>query len=215
MADLPNNMDLLHKDLKALKSEADFQGKNIELKRWLFEQRLTYAWNFFDFHAKQRMSMFNFFLIFVGFVISAYATLLKDGYCTVSSILAFTATVLTCFFIRLERRNEELVFIAEDVLTSLECDVLFEGYNREVVWPHRRSWWLGQMNKKQELKPSGIFRRQKEEDKEFKPSKNEHGKWLPRFQIAIVVIFGILAVLPWLPKNITVHTIPIGIGTCK
>jgi len=221
MADLPNNPDLLYRDLEALKSDADFQEKGIELKRWLFDQRLTYAWNSFDFHAKQRMSMFNYFLIFVGFVLSAYATLLKDGNRLVSSFLALAAVVLTKFFLHLERRNEELVYIAEDVLTSLEGDVLFAGYDRKIPWPHRRKGLLGKMNRTADdaARPSGIFRRQEAEnkDKSVRFSKNEHGTWLPGIQIVILAIFALLVFVPWLPKSITVchHAIQLRIETSK
>jgi hypothetical protein len=164
--------------------------------------------------------MFNYFLIFVGFVLSAYATLLKDGDRLVSSFLALAAVVLTKFFLHLERRNEELVYIAEDVLTSLERDVLFAGYDRKIPWPHRRKWLLGKMNRTAVAeKPSGIFRRQEAEnnDKSVDFSKNEHGTWLPRIQIVIFVIFALLVFVPWLPKTITVchHAIQVRIETSK
>ncbi|HTA23060.1 MAG TPA: hypothetical protein VK763_05970 [Terriglobales bacterium] len=200
MNDTPIDPDLKYQDLREPRNETT-------ARKWLFEQRLDYAWKFFDFHAKQRMSMFNFFLIFVGFVLSAYATLLKDGNRAVCALLAFTAAILTFVFLCLERRNEELVYIAEDVLLSLEGDVLFAEYKRMIPWPHRRSWLFGPMNRTPKAEhQSGIFLRQQAEDKDENIgfSKFEHGKWLPRFQVAIFVIFSLLIFIPWLPSSITI-----------
>ncbi len=216
--------DLLRKDLENLKSDTEFEGKRIEMKKWLFEQRLDYGRFFFDHHAKQRMSMFNYFLIFVGFVLTAYATLFKDGQYLISTALASVGALLTLVFIILDRRNEELVHISEDVLESLEWDLLFSGYNRVIAWPKRRNW-LGFMNVKSQLRPIGIFRRQSADTsgleceryrdpsgaiKEATASKfgictesrrYEHGKWLPRFQLAIFGIFVFLAVFPWVHRE--------------
>src|SRR6266700_6624273 len=131
------SMDLSLNDLKAVKGVLPLPAE-IELKWRLFEKRFDYAWDCFDFHAKQRMTMFNYFLIFVGFVITGYANLLKDGSYWISTALALVGPGLTVVFVVLERRNEELVNIAEDVLESLESDVLFDEYEREILWPHRR-----------------------------------------------------------------------------
>lgn len=214
MADL--DPDLLYEDLEAaLRRDPDSQGKSAELKRWLFEQRFNYAWNFFDFHAKQRMSMFNYFLISVGFVMGTYFTLLKDGYCQGAAFLAVGGTVLTAIFLFLDRRNEELVHVAEAVLESLESDVLFTKYDREILWPMRRGF--ERMKEKRQKRPVGIFSREAADEKDIGRSWYRHGRWMPWFQLAIVVTFLVLSILPWLPKKITVchYTIPIGIGTCK
>lgn len=71
----------------------------LEQKWMLFEKRMDYGWNFFDFHAKQRMTCFNFFLIFVGFVLNAYATFFKDRNFLLAGGMAFTAAGLSLLFI--------------------------------------------------------------------------------------------------------------------
>src|SRR5450432_3651859 len=53
-------------DLKRAQATLAASSDDLKLKQWLFEKRLEYARYFFDHHAKQRMSMFNFFLVFVG-----------------------------------------------------------------------------------------------------------------------------------------------------
>lgn len=224
MNDLPDHqvpfgpLDLSLGDLKAfieattseaLKTPETTQAETsssaaVEQKWRLFEKRLTYAWNFFDFHAKQRMTMFNYFLILVGFVISAYATLLKDGYCLASTFLAGVGAALALMFQFLDRRNEELVHVAESVLVSLESDVLFSGYKRNIMWPQRRRW-LGRMEERPTIRQLGILLRQaadvEEADgvagKKLGKSKYEHGMWLPRFQFSILLIFVVLAIFPW------------------
>jgi hypothetical protein len=162
-------------------------------QQWrLFEKRLDYGWKFFDFHARQRMSMFNFFLLFVGFIFAGYGTLFKDGNFFVAAFVAGLGAFLTLVFILLDRRNEELVHIAEDVLLPLETGVLFKEYDHYVLWPHRRKWW-GKMYTEKATKPSGIFLRQAEEERECGKSRCEHGFWIPFFQIVVVVTFSALA----------------------
>ncbi len=202
----------------------------IERKKWLFEKRFNYGVEFFKFHADRRMKMFQFFLIFVGLVAGAYATLLTKGYVVGSSLLGFFAGVLTICFLFLEHRNEELVHIAEDVLASLESDALFAGYFRPIPWPRRRNWlgWMGP--KPLTSRPVGIFRREaadiygkfrdqtdwvtaygncsRNPNKQSR-SRYEHGKWLPWVERGIFVLFILLTVLPWLPPTETIcgHTI--------
>jgi hypothetical protein len=174
----------------------------LEQKKWLFEKRLGYARYFFDHHAKQRMSMFNFFLLFVGFIVAGYANLFKDGSHAIASSLAVAGMALTVVFIFLERRNEELVHLSEDVLRSLESDVLFVDYNREVKLPRRRGWFLMKQGRCRQW-PLGIFRRQEHDQQPKKDgglghSLYEHGNWLPFFQYLIAIFFLFLALLPCL-----------------
>jgi len=200
---------------------ADGSRNLLEGKKWLFEKRLEYAREFFNYQAQQRMTMFNFFLVFVGFVIAGYGDLFKESHCRMTTFLAMAGAVLTTVFIFLERRNEELVHISEDVLKSLEEEVLFADYDREVTLPKRRHL-LGWMKEdRREVWPLGIFRRQaKDEESPAKGglgrSPYEHRKWLPRFQYCIFVLFIALALLPWAPSSIHVgRTIPLGCQTCK
>lgn len=181
-------------DLSFEELKGNVDSEKIEHKWRLFDARHTYAWNYFDFHAKQRTTMFNFFLLFTGLFVNAYVTVFKENLYLLSTILALFGAVLTVIFVFLERRNEELVHIAENVLESLESDVLFSEYNRKIPWPRRRNW-LGRMERKdhRELKAVGILLQQVE-------SQYSHGKWLPWFQYLIVLAFLFLAIFPWVHK---------------
>ena len=224
---LPNNkVDLRYEDLAGFLDTTRPEDKNLppglELKKWLFEKRLEYARTFFDHHAKQRMSMFNFFLLFVGFAVGGYGTLLKDEKSPVAMWIAILGAVLTVCFLALDRRNEELVHITEDVLESLEAEVLFCNYDRLVAYPRRRTWY-GRMKKKPaEPRPLGIFRRQAADQQgmtgasagpggpptQYRKIKNswyQHGVWLPLFQVLIIVMFVGLAVFARCPHMLEGH----------
>ena len=41
-------------------------------------ERLDLAWKWFDFHAKQRTTIFNFFLIITGIILNAYVLAIKE-----------------------------------------------------------------------------------------------------------------------------------------
>ncbi len=68
----------------------------------LHNARFEYAWKYFDFHATQRTTMFNFFLIFSGFFIGACATLLKEEQYVLTGILSSFGAVISLRFIFLE-----------------------------------------------------------------------------------------------------------------
>jgi hypothetical protein len=239
------SMDLSLNDLEGAATPAPAPtsaAATLELKKWLFERRLDYGWNFFNLEADQRMKMFNFFLLFVGFIVAGYATLLANGCLLLSAALACIAGYLTWCFICLDRRNEELVHIAGDILGSLESDVLFTGYDRPILWPRRRGL-SGKMDCESEPwrpieRPVGIFRRENADnygnareqlvDKEYEPcpsvflardgrSPYEHGKYIPRLQKGVLALFLILALLPWTPSGITIcgHAIPLKVETRK
>jgi hypothetical protein len=196
--------------------------EKLEEKKWIFEKRLDYALEFFKYHAGQRMQMFYYFLLFVGLVVNGYATILRSGDCSLARILSGAGALLTIFFIFLDRRNEELVHISEDVLEHLERDFLFNGYEREISYPRRRGWF-GRMDDKNKKEWSlGIFLRQGRDQESrdqggIERSRYEHGKWLPWFQCSIFVIFVLLAFLSQPRRVVTIchYPIPIGLGSCK
>jgi hypothetical protein len=167
--------------------------KAIEHKWKLFESRLDYAWKYFDFHAKQRTTMFNFFLLFTGLVINGYIQLQKGKFFLLSIIVALAGASISIIFIFLDRRNEELVHIAEDVLESLEKDVMFPEYRRVVNYPNRRNIF-GKIKACRKERPLGILLRQTKDKDEVGPSAYAHGYWLPVIQYIIAATFFILAI---------------------
>jgi hypothetical protein len=146
--------------------------------------RFEYAWKYFDFHATQRTTMFNFFIIFSGIFISVCAKLLETKHYIFLLIASVIGLGITVMFIFLERRNEELVHISEEILRTIEKEVLFQNVYREVKWPKRRKLWGG-MFEKDTLVPLGIFIRQDYDKENCGESKNLHGIWLPWIELLI------------------------------
>jgi hypothetical protein len=100
-------------------------------------QRFDYAWKWFEFHAKQRTTMFNFFLVFTGIIASGIFSLLKEP--SSNHLAAAAASVFGCFvslgFIVLEFRNRALVDCAEDVLLHLEQSEIFSWNEKKGTAP--------------------------------------------------------------------------------
>jgi hypothetical protein len=91
----------------------------------LTKARLDYGWKYFDFHARQRTLMLNFFLIVIGILANAYVTVFKEGFAFVASAVSGLGFVGSIAFLLLERRNRVLVNMGEDVLRKLETEFLF------------------------------------------------------------------------------------------
>ncbi len=157
----------------------------------LYKARFDYAWRYFEFHAKQRTTMFNFFILFSGVLMNACFRLLVGGYILFLGLTCAIGGGITIFFVFLERRNEELVHIAEDILRSLENEVLFKDYRRTIKWPKQRDWF-GNMIESDHERRLGIFIRQDDDESCSKKSKYLHGKWLPIIQLSILAVYLIL-----------------------
>src|SRR5260370_29011163 len=101
----------------------------LELRKLQFD----YAWKWFSFHADQRVKMFNFMLIVFGiFAAGVVNALDKDLPPVAIAGLCFFAAFLAWAFMRLDRRNRDLVWLGEDVLMDLERKAIFgEGQKIE------------------------------------------------------------------------------------
>jgi hypothetical protein len=84
---------------------------------------ISHAWDYFAFHAQQRQTVFNFFLILIGASVAAYASTLAkaDGsHDYFHSVLGLLVVVSSFLFWRLDKRNSRLVKLAEDPLKKFE-----------------------------------------------------------------------------------------------
>lgn len=86
--------------------------------------QFEYAWRWFDLHAKQRVSMFNFFLLSAGALASAYGILLREQLYGESAGVAFVAVVGSAVSCLLDIRNHGLVKMGEEALKEVERDHL-------------------------------------------------------------------------------------------
>lgn len=80
-----------------------------------------YAWNWFEYHAGQRLVTFRFFLIFLGVLVVGFSTSLKDGHAPFASAIAYFGACISFAFLVLEIRNEQLVNIGRRALMAIEA----------------------------------------------------------------------------------------------
>jgi len=171
----------------------DINAREFDHQWKLYGARFEYAWRYFNFHATQRTTMFNFFIVFSGFLINACFSLLQNNHHILLLLASTLGTAITLFFVFLERRNEELVHVAEEILRALEKEVLFKDLESTIKWPKQRTW-LGKMIEPDTEKiPLGIFIRQDYDETQNRKSKYFHGTWLPRIQLTIACMYLLLA----------------------
>ena len=100
------------------------QELEIEGDSSLHQMRFEYAWRWFDMHARQRVTMFNFFLLSTGVLANAYGILLREGFYWQSAAVAVIgafAGLVSCF---LDVRNSQLVDMGEEALKKVEQEYL-------------------------------------------------------------------------------------------
>jgi len=81
------------------------------------EIAINYAWDWFSYHASQRMIAFNFFLIIVGALGYGY---LSCGDNSVKILICYAGIVISLAFLLLDFRNAELVDYGKNALCDLE-----------------------------------------------------------------------------------------------
>jgi len=104
-------------------------GKLNNVPANLGDARLTYAWEWFKYHAAQRVSMFNYFLIITGIFANAYVAMLKEGSKEILPLggmaLGAIGALTAIGFVVLDYRNGYLVERGERVLKNLETNAIF------------------------------------------------------------------------------------------
>ena len=106
--------------------------------------QFEYAWRWFDLHAKQRVSMFNFFLISVGALATAYGLLLREQLYVVAAVAAFMGVFVSLVSCLLDVRNHELVKMGEEALQGVEkahlteCQILTDEKQPSSLLKHGR-----------------------------------------------------------------------------
>lgn len=106
-------------DLKNL-DEKDKSDPIFEFEPQKTPPTLTYAWNWFSYHAQQRLTAFHYFLIIVGFLIAGYITSLENDLYVVQAILGLVGVLISIAFLALDVRNTQLVDDGRDALRKIE-----------------------------------------------------------------------------------------------
>jgi hypothetical protein len=81
----------------------------------------SYAWGYFVFHAQQRQTVFNFFIILIGASLAAYAaTIDKVSVAKFHFIIGCVLAASSFLFWRLDERSRHLIKLAEAPLKEIE-----------------------------------------------------------------------------------------------
>ena len=93
----------------------------------LAQTKFEYAWRYFAYHAKQRVTMFNFFLLGSGVIANAYGLLLRGESHLQAGGVALVGLLVCVIFFMLDIRNRQLVHLGEDALRRVEKDYLLSS----------------------------------------------------------------------------------------
>ena len=89
------------------------------------KEQFEYAGKWFEYHADQRLKMFNYMWIAFGLLANAIVAAINSGIFPVAAALCFVAAILALVFGLFDRRNQTLTWAGEDVLADLEEKWLF------------------------------------------------------------------------------------------
>lgn len=84
--------------------------------------RFEYAWRYFALHARQRITMFYFFLIGSGIMANAYGLLLREKLHWIAAGVAIVGVLICIVSLMLDIRNHQLVRLGEQALRRIELD---------------------------------------------------------------------------------------------
>lgn len=84
-----------------------------------------YAWNWFEYHAGQRLTTFRYYLVFIAAILVAVNTGVSNKHLLLIQAAAYFGAFISAVFLLLEIRNEQLVNVARDSLRAQEQDATF------------------------------------------------------------------------------------------
>jgi hypothetical protein len=90
---------------------------NSDAKR---DREQQYAWNWFSYHAGQRLTAFNFFLVIFGALLVGYVQAATHHLGLLGGVLGFLGLLVSLAFWAMDVRNSELVYCGRAALDALE-----------------------------------------------------------------------------------------------
>jgi len=90
--------------------------------------QFEYAWRWFDSHAKQRMTMFYYYLIMTGILANAWVASFDKGQSGVAIAISILGVVTSAAAICFDMRNRQMCTAAEDILETLETQSIYVGH---------------------------------------------------------------------------------------
>jgi hypothetical protein len=106
--------------------------------------RLQYSWDWFSFHADQRLRAFNFFILIVAGVIAASAQVAVARLKLLGVAIGLFGSLSSLVFLALEVRNHLLVGYGREILAEIEADLGIHLVSRSRQSPRvwRHGLWL-------------------------------------------------------------------------
>ena len=111
--------------------------------------KLSYAWGVWEFHGRQWMSMFNYFLVIVGILVTGYTTARKENALHDLVPAICLLGLVQCFvFLMIDWRNRTVLYFADSVLKESE-EKLFKSVPDGLAGP---------MSQRAAKESKGLFR---------------------------------------------------------
>ena len=109
------------------------------------------ALKWFEIHAAQRLTMFNFFVVISGFCLAGYFTALDKGHGGAASIVALGLVAICFCFRKIDERTSQLVKIGETYLRNSlpalqaeigipDLNVVDKAEEKGAVWSYTKSF---------------------------------------------------------------------------
>ena len=159
--------------------------------------RFDYAWKWFNFHADQRVKMFNYMFVGLGLFATALVGLLGKGLPSiVPATLCFVAGLLALIFFLLDMRNQYLVQLGEDVLFELEKRAIF-GLGRPIQARRGRTIEFGILLQQEIVGPRQNFLKD--------AVQGRHRIWLRLIAVLLAGLFFMAGLMLFFGNLETVH----------
>ena len=104
-----------------------------------------HAWRYFELHAHQRVTVFNYYIVFAGIILAGLAASLQsnDDFAALGIALGILLVLLSWVFWQLDRRTAFLVKHAERALETLEVELPIEAqlFHQEPQAPKPKWHW--------------------------------------------------------------------------
>lgn len=107
------------------------------------EIEFKYAWEWFSYHARQRLTAFNFFLILMSAVVVGYTQAVNNDLPSLGAVLGALGTFVALAFWAMDVRNEELVCCGRAALDQLEDELRVSIRQQDNERAHLKDAMLG------------------------------------------------------------------------
>ena len=154
----------------------------------LVQLQFDYAWKWFSYHADQRTKMFNYMLVAMGIFATAIVSAFNNNLLYVVALLSATSATFALIFSRLDKRNEELVRLGEEILAHLERTQIFSA-------PPTIEDRAGNEIEFGILHRQAQIEQGKPQTWQYNARRGKHRFWLPTIAKLIAVVFFAVAAL--------------------